>query len=137
MNSCECTGSVRYIHLNCLKHWLFQKLERREVNDQIISYYWRQFECEICKKAYPYEFTYKNRKYRLIDDISRDTPQDQPFILLESLTQEKNSSRLVFLVKANMSGPQQVFKLGRGHESEIRICDISVSRCHSLLKFNP
>jgi pSer/pThr/pTyr-binding forkhead associated (FHA) protein len=27
--------------------------------------------------------------------------------------------------------------MGRGHESEVRICDISVSRCHSLLKFNP
>jgi pSer/pThr/pTyr-binding forkhead associated (FHA) protein len=25
--------------------------------------------------------------------------------------------------------------MGRGHESEVRVCDISVSRCHALLKY--
>lgn len=29
-----------------------------------------------------------------------------------------------------------VLKMGRGHDSEIRVCDISVSRCHTLVKFN-
>ena len=27
--------------------------------------------------------------------------------------------------------------MGRGHESEVRVCDISVSRCHALLKYKP
>jgi len=27
------------------------------------------------------------------------------------------------------------FKLGRGHESDLRINDISVSRCHAIIKF--
>jgi hypothetical protein len=27
-----------------------------------------------------------------------------------------------------------VFKLGRGHESDLRINDISVSRCHAKIK---
>ena len=25
--------------------------------------------------------------------------------------------------------------MGRGHESEVRVCDISVSRCHALVKY--
>jgi pSer/pThr/pTyr-binding forkhead associated (FHA) protein len=29
------------------------------------------------------------------------------------------------------------FKMGRGHESDLRVNDISVSRCHALLKFDP
>lgn len=29
------------------------------------------------------------------------------------------------------------FKLGRGHESEVRINDISVSRCHAIIKCKP
>ena len=28
------------------------------------------------------------------------------------------------------------FKLGRGHESDVRVSDISVSRCHALVKYN-
>ena len=27
------------------------------------------------------------------------------------------------------------FKLGRGHDSDLRINDISVSRCHAFIKF--
>ena len=29
------------------------------------------------------------------------------------------------------------FKLGRGHESDVRVSDISVSRCHAILKYDP
>ena len=30
---------------------------------------------------------------------------------------------------------KDTFKMGRGHESDLRINDISVSRCHALIKF--
>lgn len=30
---------------------------------------------------------------------------------------------------------KDVFKMGRGHESDLRINDISVSRCHAMVKF--
>ena len=28
------------------------------------------------------------------------------------------------------------FKMGRGHDSDLRVSDISVSRCHALIKYN-
>lgn len=31
---------------------------------------------------------------------------------------------------------KNIYKLGRGHESDVRVSDISVSRCHALVKFN-
>jgi pSer/pThr/pTyr-binding forkhead associated (FHA) protein len=31
---------------------------------------------------------------------------------------------------------KKTFKLGRGHESDVRVSDISVSRCHALVKYN-
>jgi pSer/pThr/pTyr-binding forkhead associated (FHA) protein len=31
---------------------------------------------------------------------------------------------------------KKIFKLGRGHESDIRVSDISVSRCHALIKYS-
>ena len=52
---------------------------------------------------------------------------------MESLTLEKNTSRMVHLIAPNMS--MKSFKLGRGHDSDLRINDISVSRCHAVIKF--
>jgi len=54
--------------------------------------------------------------------------------LLESLTFEKNSSRMVHLIMPDTVKTN--FKLGRGHESDVRVSDISVSRCHALIKYN-
>mmetsp|Transcript_25939 Transcript_25939/g.39756 ORF Transcript_25939/g.39756 Transcript_25939/m.39756 type:complete len:114 (-) Transcript_25939:24-365(-) len=45
--------------------------------------------------------------------------------------------RIIHIIKPNLAytGEVGVFKMGRGHESEVRVNDISVSRCHSLIKF--
>lgn len=40
LNSCQCDGSVRYIHYNCLKHWLKQKMAKKEEKN-LISYTWK------------------------------------------------------------------------------------------------
>ena len=53
-------------------------------------------------------------------------------MVLESLSQEKNNSRIIHIIKPGPS--KTVFKLGRGHESDLRINDISVSRCHAKIK---
>ena len=99
----------------------------------LISYTWKQFECEICKKPYPYVFRSNGVSYRLVD-VEPDIPVDRNFLLLESLTFEKNSSRMVHLIMRDME--KKIFKLGRGHESDIRVSDISVSRCHALIKYS-
>lgn len=132
LNSCQCDGSVRYIHYNCLKTWLKQKMAKKEEKN-LISYTWKQFECEICKKPYPYVFKSNGQSYRLID-VEQDIPENRNYIMLESLTFEKNSSRMVHLIMPE--NDKKVFKMGRGHESDVRVSDISVSRCHALIKFN-
>lgn len=132
LNSCNCDGSVRFIHYNCLKQWLKQKMVKKEESN-LISYTWKQFECEICKKPYPYVFKSNGVSYRLVD-VESDLPANKNYLLLESLTFEKNSSRMVHLIMPDENKTQ--FKLGRGHESDVRVSDISVSRCHALVKFN-
>eukprot|EP00826_Nyctotherus_ovalis_P011524 TRINITY_DN12995_c0_g1_i20.p4 TRINITY_DN12995_c0_g1~~TRINITY_DN12995_c0_g1_i20.p4 ORF type:complete len:109 (-),score=15.40 TRINITY_DN12995_c0_g1_i20:346-672(-) len=52
--------------------------------------------------------------------------------MLESLIHEKNTSRLICFIVPNEE--KKEYKLGRGHESDIRISDISVSRFHAILK---
>lgn len=49
---CKCTGSMKFIHVECLKYWLNKKLKSHTKNG--ISYhFWNTFECEICKEIYP------------------------------------------------------------------------------------
>jgi len=54
------------------------------------------------------------------------------YMVLESLSQEKNNSRIIHIIRP--SPTKNIFKLGRGHESDLRINDISVSRCHAKIK---
>lgn len=105
----------------------------KKEDKNLISYTWKQFECEICKKPYPYVFKSNGVSYRLID-VEPDIPKEQNYLLLESLTFEKNSSRMVHLIMPDSD--KFNFKLGRGHESDVRVSDISVSRCHALIKYN-
>lgn len=94
------------------------------------SYYWKKFECEICKQSYPYIFKRKNQLFKLID-IEEPAPTAQ-YILLESMPLDKNTSRNIHML--TVTDKKSEFKLGRGHESEVRINDISVSRCHAIIK---
>lgn len=65
--------------------------------------------------------------------VEYERPQENCYLVLESLNQEKNSSRIIHIIRPNET--KDCFKLGRGHESDLRINDISVSRCHAIIKF--
>ena len=41
---------------------------------------------------------------------------------------------MVHLIKPDEDKTQ--FKFGRGHDSDVRVSDISVSRCHAFLKYS-
>ena len=67
-------------------------------------------------------------KYKLVEYEE----QSGDYMVLESLNQEKNTSRIIHIIRPSQQ--KLVFKLGRGHESDLRINDISVSRCHAKIK---
>lgn len=117
-----------------------RKEVQMEQGGKVVTFTWKSFECEICKQPYPFTFHNKGKQYRLADYVDEDLPSEgsgQPYILMESLTFEKNSSRMVQLVKPSQTTAElQLFKMGRGHESDVRVCDISVSRVHAILKYD-
>jgi pSer/pThr/pTyr-binding forkhead associated (FHA) protein len=65
-------------------------------------------------------------------DILR--PINQNYIILESLNQLKDNNNLKSIHVINLN--DQKITLGRGHESDVRINDISVSRTHACITFN-
>ena len=145
LSACQCDGSMRVIHFDCLKMWIKEKMLRKESEVEgaghVFTYSWRLFECEICKHAYP--LTFKSRHdesctYDLVDELVKaDLPGgSQPYMLMQSLPFEKSSGRVIHLIRPDQTAEvQPLFKMGRGHESQVRICDISVSRVHTLIKY--
>lgn len=61
-------------------------------------------------------------------------PENQNYIILESLNQLKDNNNLKSIHVIVLQ--DQKITLGRGHESDVRINDISVSRTHAVLHFN-
>lgn len=53
--------------------------------------------------------------------------------MLESLTLEKSTSRIIQILKPHMR--VHTFRLGRGLDQDLRVNDISVSRYHAQIKF--
>ena len=130
---CRCKDTVGLIHFECLKRWLSSKRMAKDNGHNSASYYYKTFECEICKFAYPYIFRVPSGdKYNLIDDIP--IPEVDNLLVLESLHLDKNSSRAIHVILPDES--MHNFKLGRGHEADIRINDISVSRVHATIDFD-
>lgn len=128
ISSCKCSGGIRYIHLNCLMQWLNAKKNMKN-GENYVSYFWKAFECEICKTAYPLMIKSKGKNFHL---VFYERPSTS-YLVLESLNQEKNTSRIVHIIKPSQG--KDVFKMGRGHESDLRINDISVSRLHAMIKY--
>lgn len=128
---CKCDGSVKWIHYQCVKMWVQTKVnEKKGPSHSTLN--WKNFECELCKTPYPYTFLLQNKRWFLVD-LNRPQDKDTPYIILESLSSEKNSSRTIHTVMINSD--QNSFSLGRGHDSELRINDISVSRKHASLEY--
>jgi pSer/pThr/pTyr-binding forkhead associated (FHA) protein len=61
-------------------------------------------------------------------------PVGHNFIILESLNQLKDNNNLKSIHVILLE--DQKITLGRGHESDLRVNDISVSRTHAVLTFN-
>ena len=103
-------------------------MTKRQTSEGFTSIFWKAFECEICKIPYPLTFKTQNKKYNLVE---YEKPTGD-YLVLESLSHEKNSSRIIHIIKPTALKAE--FKLGRGHNADLRINDISVSRVHSMIK---
>lgn len=123
LSACQCDGSMRFIHFSCLKHWISEKMQRKEIDmpgvGKIYTYTWKQFECEICKHAYPLTFKSKIKDrplvYGIVKDIMQpDMPKDEgsaegekiPYLLIQSLPFEKTSGRVVHLIIPDRTVPE-------------------------------
>mmetsp|Transcript_24771 Transcript_24771/g.43632 ORF Transcript_24771/g.43632 Transcript_24771/m.43632 type:complete len:334 (-) Transcript_24771:1472-2473(-) len=124
ISPCDCSGSVRYVHLECLQRWLTSKCQVTD-SENFKGYFWKSMHCELCKKIYPFMLNAGGRKVSLFN-VSKS---EGLTLALELLARDNHGQAVHILsTKENVA-----LKLGRGHESDLRISDISVSRCHAIL----
>ncbi len=107
ISPCKCTGSVKYIHLECIREWLEGKKHKKET-PLVNSYIWRGLECEICKAYYDDSVVLPSgEEVSLLNyDIHSDAERH---MILESVT--NSSSKTIHVV--NFSATNDI-KVGRG-----------------------
>jgi len=126
ISPCHCAGTMKLVHIKCLQHWLSSKLQTKQ-NGAVTTYYWKTFECELCKFAYPHQFFCDGKSFHLVD-----VPKpNAPYLTLEILSKDQTLTRGLYVI--NMAAKSTI-RLGRGHDSDIRVTDISVSRHHGFIK---
>ena len=109
LSVCVCKGSVRYVHFICLRKWLNYIMSEKK-SSILTSYQWRLFDCELCHKPYPFCVSLGGIKYKLFD-IER--PEKSNYIILESLTKDKTSSRILHVITPALKPVRLVTSLYR------------------------
>lgn len=85
-------------------------------------------------KPYPYIFEYKSKRWFLHSPYRPNDDYQTPYIILESLKNNRNSARVVHTLTSTYR--QSEYNLGRGHEADVRVInDISVSRKHMNISY--
>ena len=129
LSPCKCSGGLKYIHLSCLQHWLISRsTSSTSSNDYCTIYNFNQISCELCKEIFPDFIKVDNTFYKIWDFLES---KYKNYICLEtSPSNEKKSIYIISFDKKNQ------IKIGRSHDSDLRISDVTVSRMHCQISKN-
>jgi hypothetical protein len=155
---CKCAGSMKYIHLKCLLHWLKTKIKVDKVeyieNKYFNVYSQENVQCELCKEFFPHILKHNNKLFNLTkieqdfsDDLKNNENSkskddnaekkgkisDESYVVLDSMSQDKEIVPYRYTVKFS---EDKTLKIGRGLEMNLILNDLSVSRSHCTLELN-
>ncbi|KAK1938560.1 seroreactive antigen BMN1-9B [Babesia divergens] len=122
---CHCKGSMKYVHLSCVRTWVQGRLKVNDDNGAPqLSYFLQKLRCELCNVTYP---SYVEVGSVVTEFLGIDEPAP-PYAVLEPENATTTGLHLVTVVNGSAS-------VGRGSHSAVIMHDISVSRLHALLHY--
>ena len=121
---CKCSGSLKFIHLKCLKQWILTKCCMKvEEGECYTIYSFSEVECEICKTKLPDIVNHNGKLISLMDF----TDDFKNYFILETLTYDEEENKFLYIISLDKTNE---LKLGRGILNEILLSDVSISRIH-------
>ena len=124
---CNCDGSMKYIHLQCLSHWIqTHSCEKLETNNKCSIYLIKPIECELCKTRFPDFIKYKNKIFPLINFSN----EFKSYLTFESLTFDKYHNKFIYVV--SLENPRKI-TIGKNHGCEIVLSDRSIENLHCFM----
>ena len=126
IDPCECSGTMKYIHLECLRNLIKSKIKKTET-DSCKIFTFKTLECDICKTAYSEKVKLKNNTIYTIIDFEKP---EKDYIILVGYIKEIPKEKSIFIVHFKNKDP---IKIGRASDATIRLSDISVSRAHAII----
>jgi len=159
---CKCSGSMKYIHYECLLHWLKTKIlitKNIYNNNGFFSIYSLDLiECELCKNHLPNYIKHRNKIYSLLDldkkfeeekekkKSKKDLEKKGDLNIFNKKKKENNNNNYIIFDTVT-PGKQEnkyrylvkfdknnIMKIGRALEMQLILNDISVSRNHCQLR---
>ena len=122
---CRCSGTMRAIHVECLRDWLKSKIIIKTYT-HMTSYTYRAMECELCLMTFPLKVK-MSKTNKVFDLIFTNIPTTTSYVIFDQVVkddQEKTSYLVMFKDKNSL-------KIGRSNDSDFRLSDISISRYHA------
>ena len=155
---CKCSGSMKYIHLKCLLHWLKTKIgvDKSEYieNNYFSIYSPENVQCELCKEYLPHYIKHNNKLFNLTeleqnfdseikgdnknkDNKDKDTENndnsDDNYVVLDSMSPDKEILPYRYITRFSKN---KTLKIGRGLEMNLILNDLSISRNHCQLELS-
>jgi hypothetical protein len=128
ISPCNCAGTVKYIHLECLKRWIKSKMAAK-FSEKSMSFHTKDFSCELCKCDFPASVMHKGQCISLLN-VSFP---NRSYIIFEEYLPEYSERIGMHMISLDET---QSASIGRGNNCDVKISDISVSRKHCKIRLN-